>query len=706
MTTTSETAKEQINKTIGNISDRLPNYRKRPSQYTMIARAATLFGRARTELPDGGQHAHIIEVDAPTGTGKSQGYLIPGIIMARRLKKRLVVSSATVGLQEQLCEFDLPLLNQCIEGGVTYSIAKGRTRYVCPYRLEHEAGAAGQASLLDDAPKLDEGKAKERDAVIIRLHESFTNKNWNGDRDSLGTEIVEDDVWRTISTDRHGCQGSNCPKVNACPFYKARLAMENVDVIVTNHDLLLADLSLGGGKILTEPEDTIYCVDEAHHLPEKAVQTFSAHHSVRSALIVAERMVDLFGRNFPVNLDESDRQAIIKHSEALHSSLTELRDSLDGFKALKNTDQVLRFPFGEVPEAFYSYGTNIAASSSFVFGALAKTTDALMEAKEEGRGSPANIDRAITDVAQLTVRLEMIYKVWTLMLSDTPAKAPPIAKWVKPLANGDFVVSASPISAAGSLKNLFYDRAHAILMTSATMTTLGKFDLYNHKSGLFFIKDKVESLQIPSPFDFAKQARLIIPHMRSDPKNVAEHTLEVIQLIPAYVKLNVAEGNLVLFASRKQMEDVANGLMPGFRQHVMLQGECTKDELLRRHREKIDNGKVSVIFGLAGMSEGVDLPGKYCTRVIIAKIPFAVPTDPIEAAEAEWLQEIGRNAFTEVTVPAAGMKLAQSTGRLIRTEDDYGEVIVLDTRLATTNYGKMLLKGLPAFHLQIDKEAA
>lgn len=700
-----KTAKEQIHDVLNALSNLVPTYRRRQSQYTMIAKAATLFGRARTEDENGNVHGHVIEIDAPTGTGKSHGYLIPGIIMSRRLEKKLVVSSSTVGLQEQLKESDLPLLSKCIEGGVSYVIAKGRTRYVCPYRLEHAASEAGQYSLLNEGEQMSEDQAKKQDETVLALHDAFTNGIWDGDRDTLGRVIVEDSIWRGITTDRHGCSGASCPKINQCPFYKARSQMDSADVIVTNHDLLLADLNLGGGVILPDPENTIYCIDEAHHLPEKSVQSFSAFHSVKNSLVLSERMVDFFSGPFPIPLDDSVRKAIVQHGESLHSSMTDLLASLNQI-SWPPEPEILRFPFGEIPEAFYTFGANITVSSNFMFSALQKINELLMEAKEEGRYSADALDRVINDMAQLTVRLETIYKVWALIVSEMPEKAPPIAKWVKPLANGDYLVCASPISAASMLKNLFFDKAHAVLLTSATLTTLGKFDLFNHKSGLGFMKDKVESVQLPSPFDFANQARLIVPAMYSDPKKVAEHTAEVMRLIPSFIPMDQPEGTLVLFSSRKQMEDVYNGMLPKLRNRVLMQGVVTKEELIRQHKSRIDNGEMSVLFGLAGLSEGLDLPGKYCSRVMIAKIPFSVPTNPIEAAEAEWLESVGRNAFAEVTVPAAGMKLAQAVGRLIRTENDRGEVIILDTRLVTTNYGKMLLKGLPPFPVDAQKRVA
>lgn len=697
------TAKEEIHKVLSTLQAIVPGYRKRQSQYTMIARAATRFGLARTECAEG-VHGHIIEIDAPTGTGKSQGYLIPGIVMSRRLNKKLVVSSSTVGLQEQLLTNDLPLLKQCFDNALSFVIAKGRTRYVCPYRLQQSAADAGQYSLLDQT-KIDEADARKRDEVVITLHERFKSKKWDGSKDSLGEIVVDEPTWRGISTDRHGCSGAACPNISECPFYKARSEMETSDVIVTNHDLLLADIALGGGVILPPPEEAIYCIDEAHTFPEKAVQKFSAFHSLKNSISIAERMIEFFGGTFPIHVDDNERRMIVDYARLLITSMNELNVVLNQVTWTEERD-VLRFPFGDVPEAFYTLGANITSSASFMFGAMVKVNEALMEAKEEGRFAPEMLDRYVNDISQLTVRLESINDVWTLMLSDTPEKAPPIAKWVKHSGNGDYFICASPVSSASMLKNQFFDKAHAVLLTSATLTTLGKFNLFNHKSGLGFMQDKVESLQLESPFDFKKQGKLIVPSMRSDPKNVREHTREVLELLPAYIPENFTDGCLVLFASRKQMDDVYASIAPRLRKHILLQGQMTKDELIRQHKQRVDAGRLSILFGLAGLSEGVDLPGRYCSKVIIAKLPFSVPTNPIEAAEAEWLESIGRNAFAEVTVPSAGIKLSQSVGRLIRTESDYGEVIVFDTRLTNTNYGKMLIKGLPPFDLDIQRRAA
>ncbi|HEY3699863.1 MAG TPA: helicase C-terminal domain-containing protein, partial [Spongiibacteraceae bacterium] len=202
-----------------------------------------------------------------------------------------------------------------------------------------------------------------------------------------------------------------------------------------------------------------------------------------------------------------------------------------------------------------------------------------------------------------------------------------------------------------------------------------------------------------SPFDYAQAGVLSIPSMRADPADPAQHTEMVIEMLPQLLDRN--EGSLVLFASRKQMEQVFAGLDAQWQQLILLQDTLSKHELLNRHRACIDTGSGSVIFGLASFAEGVDLPGNYCSHVIIAKIPFAVPDDPVEAALAEWIESRGGNPFMEIAVPDAALKLVQASGRLLRSETDSGRITLLDRRIVSKQYGRAMLDSLPPFRREI-----
>jgi ATP-dependent DNA helicase DinG len=203
---------------------------------------------------------------------------------------------------------------------------------------------------------------------------------------------------------------------------------------------------------------------------------------------------------------------------------------------------------------------------------------------------------------------------------------------------------------------------------------------------------------VPSPFEY-ERAVLRVPAMDCDPGQPQEHTQALITNFPQW--LDADAGSLVLFSSRRQLQDVYEGLPADWQARILLQGDYSKAEILRRHRQAVDAGSGSVIFGLASFAEGVDLPGDYCVHVLIAKIPFAVPDNPLESALSEWVESQGRNAFMDVTVPDASLRLVQACGRLLRTEVDSGQVTICDQRLLTRRYGKALLDALPPFRRQL-----
>ena len=263
--------------------------------------------------------------------------------------------------------------------------------------------------------------------------------------------------------------------------------------------------------------------------------------------------------------------------------------------------------------------------------------------------------------------------------------------------SSDLEVCAAPVLAARQLREQIWTRAFGAILTSATLTALGSFGRIMLRAGL---PDDAIYCSVPSPFDYAGRAVLHVPHLTSNPGDPAAHTNEVVSWLEAH--LDLAESSLVLFASRKQMREVYERVMLELRDRILLQDLFAKQELLRIHRERRDTGEGSVIFGLASFAEGIDLPGDYCRHVVIAKLPFAVPDDPVEAALAEWIEARGGNAFMEISVPDAALRLVQASGRLLRTEEDTGRISLLDRRVVTKAYGRKILDSLPPYRRQID----
>ena len=275
-----------------------------------------------------------------------------------------------------------------------------------------------------------------------------------------------------------------------------------------------------------------------------------------------------------------------------------------------------------------------------------------------------------------------------------------MARWLTLAESGalfDIEVNASPILAAETLRRNLWNVAHGALVTSATLTALGTFDRYRMRAGLPRV---AVSAIVPSPFHHADAGLLRVPDLKADPREAAAHTAAIIRELPNLVA--GSRGTLVLFSSRKQMQDVFDGLDRDWRKRVFIQGNLSKQETLNKHKARVDSGEESVLFGLASFAEGVDLPGAYCEHVVIAKIPFAVPDDPVEAALAEWIEVRGGNPFMEIAVPDASLRLVQACGRLLRTEADRGTITLLDRRVVTQRYGKAILNALPPFRRQID----
>lgn len=311
-------------------------------------------------------------------------------------------------------------------------------------------------------------------------------------------------------------------------------------------------------------------------------------------------------------------------------------------------------------------------------------------------------EKLLSDLGFYVGKIEEIQETWSLFLEEPALDQPPIAKWIeasKFKAQIDFQMCASPVVASGYLRTLLWEKAAGAVLTSATITSLGSFDDFLRRTGLSTYGESVVCADIPSPFNYLEQATLEIAKMTSSPKDYDAHTAEITERIKGIIAATCNEGTLVLFTSRRQMDDVAKRLPDNLATLVQVQGQGSKTEIIREHKSRIDRGDPSVIFGLASFSEGVDLAARYLTHVIISKLPFAVPDNPVLRTLSDWVVRRGGNAFMEISVPDAARKLEQSVGRLIRTETDTGRVTVLDPRLWNTRYGKSILRGLPPFRL-------
>lgn len=667
------------------------------------------------------EQSHICVVEAGTGTGKTVAYLLATIPIAQALKKKCVISTATIALQEQIILKDLPEVKKNTDLSFNYILAKGRGRYLCLSKLDRLLVDSDSDVDLSQALYEQEAPAVDEQALTIynNMVDALTAGSWDGDRDSWQDEI-DTSIWAPITTNHRECTGRRCSNVNSCSFFKAREAIDRYDVIVANHDLVLADLALGGGAILPPPEETIYIFDEGHHLPDKALSHFSYHtrvaatskwldqsHKTLSNMlgdISGAGQVDHFAEKLPAVFLEAKQQLeriYPQCQQLLNDKILEQQDK----PQFANDATRYRFENGIPPNTIIESADNLAQQFDRLTSLLNHINIEIQEAMEDGYCSVPKVDLEtwFPVVGNWLSRSEANLSLWrsyAKVNTEAANQSVPLARWITLVEFSgvvDFEVCSSPILASNTLRYRLWEECYGAVVTSATLTALGKYDRFMMRSGT--TSEQHYSI-MPSPFDFSK-AVLQVPNFTVEANPAKEHTDNIIEHLPRL--LEEQKGSLVLFSSRKQMEEVFYQLPKNFREKILMQGELSKQAMLVEHKKCIDNDHHSILFGLASFAEGVDLPGDYCSHVIIAKLPFAVPDDPIEASLSEWIEEKGGNAFMDITVPDAAMKLVQACGRLLRKESDSGKITILDRRLITKRYGKLLLNCLPGYSVELGR---
>ena len=728
---------EELKDAIQQAYSRLLNsrgFKARQCQKLMIADIARVLGDiAINEEGDREPGPNTCVIEAGTGTGKTIAYILAGLPLAKAHDKTLIISTATVALQEQIMYLDLPDIRRHADLNVTFALAKGRRRYLCLSRLEMVLQQSDNKTLAF----FDDEIQGDMDRQLFRQMQDLRNRGgWNGDRDDWPDEIP-DQTWASISTDHVRCTGRQCSHYANCIFYRAREQIHRVDCIITNHDLVLADLMMGGGAVLPAPEDAIYIFDEGHHLPDKATSHFSEALSVRSTQQWLQQItptLQMINAEFTGLISDQERNQVEIRVTDLVSSLETtmtLATSLKATTSPGDRETTCRFPMGVVPEELKEHALGLERQFTECHRIISDLEGRLQNHLEMTDSSTEeNIEQCLPVVSGMKERLASSIRVWflyrnsdseslqpdskTLMAesdkdndSQQPDvnshRQPPYARWIEFVSEdastgnqSEVQLHASPISVSDKLQDLLWSRCFGVVVTSATLSVAGDFSRFQTRSGI----DEVNQFTtLPSPFNFQKQGLLRIPSMDADPGEPESHTQAVTTLLPQFL----AEENaaLVLFTSWRQMLEVAKGLDSSFSERVLRQGLLTRSEIIRVHRERIDAGQKSCIFGLSSFAEGIDLPGHYCEHVVISKIPFSVPNDPVGATMEEWIKARGGNAFREIMIPDAALRMVQACGRLLRTETDTGTVTILDRRLVTRHYGNLLQRALPPFRKEI-----
>ncbi len=700
--------------------------RARYGQRLMIAEIARYMGEITDNDGQRTSPPATCVVEAGTGTGKTLAYLIAAIPVAKALGKTLVISTATVALQDQIVLKDLPDLRKHSKLDFSWTLAKGRGRYLCMSRLEarlHDEGHGDSDTMplfLLDQPVGDEARSR---ATFENMLASYGSRDWDGDRDHW-PEQIPDEIWRQVTTDHRQCTNRHCAYFDSCAFFDARKDLDDADVVVANHDLVLADLALGGGAILPEPENALFIFDEAHHLPDKALNHFAASVPLNSTRQWLKQLSQALVKMQPwLPAGSQAAKAVEKISAAgrdLDLALTRLYEEVEQntgweFNEERRSAQ-WRYPDGALPEKLAELAGETRIATAGLCRHLGTLVDELQSAFDE-RKDP-ELDRDTADswypvVGSFHARAEDQLRLWiawsegVAIVSDeeepvveAPArKGPPAARWAVRQRwdhAEDITLFSSPVLADNLLYSRLWSRAYGAVLTSATLTALGRFDRLRSRAGL---PEASRYLVVPSSFRYAEMATVEVPAMVAMPTDDGFADALVKRLPELWAG---EKATLVLFTSRRQMQQVRDALAPEYPELILTQDDMAKNEVLRVHCSRVDEGKPSVLFGVASFAEGIDLPGRYLHHVVITRLPFSVPDDPIEASLAEWVTQRGGNPFMEITVPDASVKLVQAVGRLLRTEQDTGRVTILDRRIVARRYGQLLLDALPPFRRIIE----
>lgn len=733
------------------VVSRASGFRARPGQREMAAHIAhTLSGAVLSDDSIGGDapwpERGIAVVQAGTGVGKSAAYAASVIALALAQQKRVLLSTATVALQEQLMHKDLPALAALWPEPFTFTLAKGRGRYVCRLKLDQlSSSEAASAELFDadePAPQANQPNAispterwQQRARQYLQWSQQLDSGQWSGDRDRLD-EPPASDVWTAVAAERHSCTGRHCPSYHGCSYFQARARLAQSQVIVVNHDLLLSTL---GKHALPELKDCYVVFDEAHHLGAVAQGQFTATMDLMHSQWIDKvpRTVDEVAKALH-HQPEADVSHLARQLKAAQTELARLamarlsnhpewqtlvgrntsprplrHNSPDSEREPSHpADRVMdRLADGLLPADWQDSVVRLHTQASALLKIFETLAGHLKTKARDNPGEAATCALLYSRLGTLAPRLQSAQETAALWLQqpadDSPGqpRAVPLAKWLQAsLSHGQVQLSAHacPLEPGSLLRQQLWSRVRAAVVTSASLMSCGSFDHFLRESGLSF-DEAVRTREVQSPFDHARQGRLVVVHTQADPKDVEAYTREMLDALLLDLA-QVQRGALVLFTSKAQLRRAQSLLERGehsaLRSQVLVQGDASRTQLLRQHAERVGSGARSILFGLQSFGEGLDLPGELCEWVFITKLPFASPSDPVGQARADWLKSQGRDPFSELVVPATGARLLQWTGRAIRTETDEAVVVCYDARLLRQSYGRRLLKGLPAYRLQ------
>jgi ATP-dependent DNA helicase DinG len=674
----------------GAVAQQLTRYEDRRCQRDMAAHIA-----------DGYNDGGVQLLEAGTGVGKSFAYLVPALAWARANGERTVVSTNTINLQEQLVGKDLPLLRKALSSDgytPTFALLKGWRNYLCLARM-HQAVTAQRTLLEQD--KLDE---------LISISE-WAGHTADGTLSDLPVSPSAE-VWDEVSAEPDLCTRLKCPEFDRCFLFRARRRAAEADVVVVNHHLLAADLSVRQAtdnwvEAAVLPPYQRLILDEAHHLEDVAAN----HLGIQVTSRAVRRLLARFERNgrglaptlsyeLQIRSDLLSRASLDLLQQRLLPAIGDARRASEAL-FLRLHQRLEDIPGGQqrlddsfAADPIWTEGLGFDLDSALgAFRSLRDTVETIADRLSQAEDTERR-GQLLQELRGVMRRLEAVSDGLNRTLRPASGGAPTV-RWMERTSRGQHVsLSAVPLDLAPVLRELLFDRLRTVVLTSATLAAAGEFTFLESRLGLTGESSPVTVREIfPSPFDYPSQCLFGVPNDLPGPReDEPAHGAAVVQVVTDLAYASDG-GMFVLFTSHAALRRAAQELRIalGDRWPILVQGESPRDVLLRRFRE-LEN---AILLGTDSFWEGVDVPGRALRTLVLNKLPFKVPSEPITAARLERLAEEGFDGFMHYLLPHAALKLKQGFGRLIRSRQDTGVVILLDSRVVTKRYGPLLLSGLP-----------
>ena len=675
----------------GEVAHVLGQFEDRPSQRDMAAYIADAYN-------DGG----IQLLEAGTGVGKSFAYLVPALAWAKANGERTVVSTNTINLQEQLVGKDLPMLRRALttaDHQPSFALLKGWRNYLCLSRLA--SAEAAQRTLLE----------QEHLAELYDIS-AWAARTADGTLSDLPVQ-PSPEVWDEVSAEADLCTRMKCPHYDRCFLFKARRHAADADVVVVNHHLLAADLAVRQAsdnwqEAAVLPPYQRLVLDEAHHVEDVAAKHLGSQVTSRNV----RRLLARFERNgrglLPTLMRElatrDDLLSRASHDLVVQRLMPAVADARRASEQLFDRLQSrvagaaggqLRLTDEFASDEIWSDGLSRELDAvTTVFKSLKELIETVADRLEQGEETERRA-QLLRELRAVIRRLDGVSDGLNRSLRPVPG-GPATVRWMERSGRKqqEVALSSVPLELAPILRELIFDRVETVALTSATLAASGEFEFLESRLGLDGETSRVSvRATFASPFDFGAQCLFGVPTDIPDPReNEAAHDAAVAQVVRDLAYASDG-GMFVLFTSHAALRRAAARLRQELdpRWPLLVQGEAQRDQLLRRFRE---SGQ-AILLGTDSFWEGVDVPGRALRALVLTKLPFKVPSEPITAARCEQLEEQGRNGFMEYLLPHAALKLKQGFGRLIRSRQDAGVVVLLDSRVVTKRYGPLVLNGLP-----------